>query len=72
MTKLLETAFTEASRLSEMEQNIIAKWLLEEIVSEKQWENSFASSEDMLSRLADEALEEHKHGKTKILDKDSL
>jgi len=35
MTKLLEKAFKEASKLPVVDQNAIAKWLLEELESEK-------------------------------------
>ena len=72
MTKLLEKAFEEASKLPELEQNVLAKRLLNELTAEKKWEKVFASSEDILSRLADEAIEEHKQGRTKPLDIDSL
>lgn len=72
MTRLLERAFKEASKLSNVEQNALAKWLLEELEAEKKWEQIFAESEDILNRLADEALEAHKQGKTKPLDVDSL
>ncbi len=72
MTKLLEKAFAEASKLQGVEQNVIAKWLLEELAAEKKWEQRFAESEDILGQLADEALEEHKKGKTMPLDTDKL
>jgi len=35
MTKLLEKAFEEASRLPEMDQNALAKWVLDEMQSER-------------------------------------
>ena len=35
MTQLLEKAFQEASKLSEREQNALAKWLMDELESEK-------------------------------------
>lgn len=72
MTKLLKKAFEEASKLPELEQNVLAKQLLDDLVAEKKWEKAFAGSEDILSRLADEAIEEHKQGRTKPLDIDSL
>ena len=72
MTKLLEKAFEEASKLPELEQNVLAKRLLDELTAEKKWEKAFAGSEDILSRLADEAIEEHKQGRTKPLDIDAL
>ena len=68
MTKLLERAFKEASRLSEIEQNALAKWVLEELEAEGRWEKTFAGSEDILDRLADEAIAAHKNGKTKPLN----
>jgi len=72
MTKLLEKAFEEASKLPELEQNALARWLIDEIISEKKWEKLFADSEDVLDKLADEALMEHAKGKTKPLDVDQL
>jgi hypothetical protein len=72
MTKLLEQAFTQASQFSEVEQNLLAKWILAEIDSEQRWNSTFARSEALLSQLADEALAEHKAGKTKRLDENSL
>jgi len=72
MTKLLEKVFKEASKLPEIEQNTFAKWLLGELVAEKKWEKLFAKSEDVLGKLANEALEEDAPGKTKILDVENL
>jgi len=72
MTRLLEKAFKEASKLPVVEQNALAKWVLEELEAEKKWEQIFAESEDVLDRLSDEALEAHKKGKTKPLDIDRL
>ncbi len=63
MTKLLEQAFEKASKLPEFEQNALARWLLDEIISEKKWEKIFAESEDMLDKLADEALLEYEKRK---------
>ena len=72
MTKLLEKAFKEASKLSELEQNALARWLIDEIISEKKWEKTFAGSEDVLDKLADKAIAEHAEGKTRLLDVDQL
>ncbi len=72
MTQLLNKAFEEASKLSEIEQNILAKWLLDELISERKWEKIFAESEDILANLSDEALAEHLQGKTKPLDIEKL
>jgi hypothetical protein len=72
MTKLLERAFKEASKLPEVEQNAFAKWAMEELEAERKWEKAFAGSEDVLDRLADEALAAHKQGKTKSLSIEKL
>ncbi len=72
MNRLLEKAFNEASKLPEMEQNIMAKWMLDELASESRWKKAFAESEDVLEKLAVEALVEHAQGKTRPLDIDTL
>lgn len=72
MTKLLEQAFREASKLPDIDQNAIAKWMLAELESERKWEKVFAESEDILDKLADEALDTHKLHKTKLLDINTL
>jgi len=72
MTELLQKAFTEASKLPESEQDTFAHWILEELASERRWDKAFANSQDLLSRLADEALAEHRAGKTELLDPDKL
>jgi hypothetical protein len=72
MTKPLERAFKEASKLPEIEQNALAKWVIEELRSEDRWEKVFAGSEDILDRLADEALAEYRDGKTETMDIDKL
>jgi len=72
MTKLLEEAFKKASELPETDQDTLAKWLLEELRSERQWESMFAESQDVLDRLADQALDAHKRGKTKPMDFERL
>lgn len=72
MTQLLEKVFAEAGKLSEVEQNALAKWLLNELLSEKRWDKAFAESEEALEELADEALTEYKKKKTRPMDHGSL
>ncbi len=72
MTNLLEKAYEEASRLPEVEQNALAKWMLDELNSERQWAKAFAESEDVLERLAVEALEDTRRGETVPLDPNRL
>ena len=67
MNQLLQQAFEKASELPEGEQDRFARFLLAELESEGQWAELFASpeSEDLLERLADEALSEHRAGRTR-------
>ena len=69
MTPSLEQAFAEASKLSELQQNQLAQWLLDEILSEQKWDRLFTESEDLLTTLAEEALAEYQAGKTQLLDR---
>ena len=64
MTKLLQQAFERASELPQEEQDKFARFLLAELESERQWAELFArpESEDLLERLADEALTERIDG----------
>ena len=72
MTRLLERALAEMSKLSEDEQDAIAAWLLEQLESERRWGDAFARSGDLLDRMADEALREFHEGRTKPLIPDEL
>ncbi|OGR82833.1 MAG: hypothetical protein A2901_03895 [Elusimicrobia bacterium RIFCSPLOWO2_01_FULL_54_10] len=40
MTHLLKQAFSKASKLPEVEQNVIARWMIEELASERRWERT--------------------------------
>lgn len=72
MTELLEKAFAEAAKLPAREQDALAAWILDEVASEQRWERAFADSTDTLTRLANEALAEHREGRTRGLDPDRL
>jgi len=72
MTKLLEKAFKKASKLPQVEQNALAKWMMEELEAESKWERTFAASEDVLDKLADEAIAAHKRGKSNALNMKAL
>lgn len=72
MTQLLEKVFAQVEKLPEVEQNALAKWLLNELSSEKSWDKAFAESENALEKLADEAVRDHKKKKTRPLDPDNL
>ncbi len=72
MTPTLEQAFAEAAKLSPEEQEVLAQWILDELASERHWDAAFAASADQLAQLADEALAEHRAGKTEPLEPDEL
>ncbi len=72
MTNLLEKAFQEAAKLPESEQDELAKWLLDEMSSEKRWDEAFSASADRLADLAKEALDEHRRGRTDPLEPHKL
>jgi hypothetical protein len=67
MTHMLEKAFEAASKLPALEQNVLARVMLDEIESEQKWDSLFAESEDVLAHLAAEALRDEEQGKTKDL-----
>lgn len=68
MTKALKKAFDEASRLPEQDQDRLAGAILEELALTQQWEATLSASREVLERLADEALAEHRAGGTEPLD----
>jgi hypothetical protein len=68
----LKKAFEIASRLPDREQDELATAILEEMAADERWEAALAQSQQTLERLAQEALEEHRAGRTKALDPDAL
>ncbi len=72
MTELLKKAFEKASQLPVDEQDRFGAWMLVELDSEERWNDLFARSQDMLAKMADEALAEHRAGKTAPLNPDNL
>ena len=69
MTNSLQEAFKQASALPDEQQEALAAIVLEEIAAEKQWQEAFARSQDVLAKMAEEALEEDRRGETEDLDK---
>ena len=67
MTQLLEKALNEVAKLPAAEQDALAAILLAELVSEQRWSESFAKSQDVLAKFAEEALAEYIAGKTNPL-----
>lgn len=72
MIKELEIAFAEAAKLPEEDQKAFAAWLMEELADERHWNEQFGRSQGALKKLAEEALQEHREGKTIPLDPDQL
>lgn len=68
MTEILDKAFRRASALPPDEQDAVGEWLLSELEFESRWAELFAGSQGALSKLALEALEEHRRGETEDLD----
>jgi len=67
MTKALERAFREAAKLPETEQDALAEAIRNEALGDDEWERSFSTSSDALEELADEAIAEHRAGRTQPL-----
>jgi phage shock protein A len=73
MSKLLERAIDEARKLPEDAQETLAWVMLEEIDSERRWDELFSRPPSpALERMADEALEDYRAGRTEPLDPDKL
>ncbi|HEX8525190.1 MAG TPA: hypothetical protein VF669_23265 [Tepidisphaeraceae bacterium] len=72
MTKLLQEAIARVRELPEREQDAIAQIVLEELESERRWDELFARSPEKLEKLADKAWSEHEAGKTQELDPEQL
>ena len=70
MTRLMEAAFAEAAKLPDEQQDALAAVILQEIDSERRWDELFArpESQDLLARLADKAIADHRAGRTRKLD----
>lgn len=74
MTQQLADAFAEASALSTEEQDALAAIIRQEIEAERRWEELLdrPESDELLGRLADEALAERRAGKTRPFRPDDL
>ncbi len=72
MTTLLQHAFSEASKVSESEQEVLASRLLAELAAEDEFDRAIAASPEKLAFLARGALAEHLAGQTEALDPEQL
>ena len=70
MNQLLQEAFNRAADLPAEEQDRFARFLLAELDADQEWEQLFdlPESEELLSRLAGNALSEHREGLTAPLN----
>ena len=72
MTELLEKAILEVTKLPADEQDALAQWILDELASDRSWDDLFVRSQSGLEKLAAEALADFRAGKTEPLDPDKL
>jgi hypothetical protein len=72
MGTLLERVIAEVSKLPDAEQEAFAAWALDELESERRWDDLFARSQDLLSRLAGEAHADYVAGLTEPLDPETM
>jgi hypothetical protein len=72
MTNLLDEAYAAAKELLEEEQEAIGAVLLAEIDADRRWEELLSQPSEVVERMIDKALENHRLGKTLPLDPDTL
>ena len=72
MTKLMEQAIEKLRALPEEKQDTVAGFVLSELESDQKWEQTSLKYGEKLRKLADEAQEDFRVGRTSELDPDSL
>jgi len=68
MTDLLDEAIKAVRKLPRERQEEIGAIILEELIDDKRWAGSFATSQDLLAELADEAIADQEAGHTTPLE----
>ncbi len=68
MTGLLEKALQRIEALSSEDQDALASQIIETLDDEEAWTRQFREKPDVLSSLAQEAIDEHRRGETRPLD----
>ena len=68
MNALLKEVLARLDKLSPERQNELAALLLAEMEADERWDELFAKSQDELEAMADETLDEHSRGDTRLLD----
>ena len=66
MTRLLERAFKAASELPSEEQDALASRVLNEIAWEEKWDSALERDPEKLKKLAAQARDEIRAGKTRF------
>ena len=59
MTKRLQAAIEKLLKLPEKEQDVYAHVIIEELDAERQWDTTFAGTQDRLVGMAEEAVREY-------------
>jgi hypothetical protein len=72
MTRTLDAAVAKLATLPPEEQDRVGQWLLDELRDDEHWTRQFGASQNLLSKLADEARADHAAGRTTDIDPDSL
>ena len=72
MTKLAAEMWEKLQELDDAEQDYHARRVLDEIESERRWDELFAKSQDVLEMLAREAQEDYEAGRTDELIPEKL
>ena len=74
MIQMLQEAFDRVADLPPKEQERFAKLVLAELDADREWSRLFdlPESDDLLDRLASEALSAHQQGRTALLNPQSL
>ncbi|TVR20608.1 MAG: hypothetical protein EA396_10085 [Anaerolineaceae bacterium] len=72
MTRLMQKAIAELTKLPEDQQETMAQWILDELEDEARWEQAFAASLPQLKKLGDQALKDYQAGRTRELEPDEL
>jgi len=67
MTAVMEKLIEATRKLPASDQDQYAARWLAELEDDRKWDESFAESQDVLERMANEALAEHRAGSTKPL-----
>ena len=68
MTQALSAAVATAAQLPEEEQDALAAILLEEMESEECWSALFSDSQNLLERMANEAIQDFQAGRVQPID----